>query len=201
MEIQASAAPSDERSCLASSCTLVRVLTLCWALLGCGANVHQSGSQLIEDAGKTRVGHALPWFGGWSVDGKVLNRRNLLGSQPEGGRLIVFFATWCKPCEAGLLELVRARGQLEKAGVQLLLINFREESAKVVPWLRARSLGDAPVLLDQFGYTARDLAGVGGDAGSALPRTLVVGPDGRVRRIIGREGGDYVDLILRAARR
>lgn len=157
-------------------------------------------SELLPRSGGAVLGQEAPWFAAWTADQQVVNRTNLLEALRTGHRrgfALVFFATWCAPCEEGLRAMAGARERLEKAGLRLVLVNWREPADQVQPWLHRRGLGDAALLLDRFGR----VAGAFGveDAGKAtLPRTVVVDAAGRVRLIVGREGPDYVDRLLEA---
>lgn len=128
------------------------------------------------------VGEPLPWFAGWSADEQVINRTHVITGEADG-RVLVLFATWCKPCEAGLAALRGARGGVLK-GVDVTLIACGEPPTTVGPWLAKRGWGAARVIYDRFGTIARDL-GVQSAAGTlALPRVLVTDGAGVVRAVL-----------------
>ena len=156
----------------------------------------------LPNRGAGRVGEPAPWFSGWTFDDRVLNRDRLLESAP-GGVALVVFATWCVPCTEGLKRLAKGREALEERGVKAVLIAYREDVEVVKPWLAERGWGEGTVLIDRFGVAATAL-GVASKSKEGerarLPRTFVVAGDGTVRAILGREGDDYVERILQAAR-
>ncbi|MCA9544765.1 MAG: hypothetical protein KC613_10260, partial [Myxococcales bacterium] len=60
-----------------------------------------------------------------------------------------------------------------------------------------------PLLIDKFGAASQALAGRSGPAADgerlALPRTVVLAPDGTVKAIFGREGPDYIQALQATA--
>jgi peroxiredoxin len=161
-----------------------------------------SPSALLDATGPLKVGDAAPWFAGWTATDRVFNRTRLLATPGARGHVLVFFATWCKPCEAGLKQLAAARPRLEAAGLTVTLIDYGEEATVGAPWLAARGLGAARTLYDRYGTVAFafgvEQRAEGGARRARLPRTVVLDAAGAVRRIIGREGEDYVDRLLDA---
>jgi hypothetical protein len=141
---------------------------------------------------------AVPWFAGWTPDNVVLNR-DLLLRRPAKAHAIVLFATTCAPCEAGLRQIAARRADLERAGVDVLLVPVGEPGDTVVPWLAARGLAGLPVLLDPFARTARALGAATDEGGREVlrvPRTVVLAPDGTIRRVLTEDGPDYVDRLI-----
>lgn len=159
-----------------------------------------AASEALLRSGQAVVGETVPWFSGWTPNDKIVNRTGLLGQEARGHAL-VFFATWCAPCEVGLEQLVRARERLAAAKLRIVLVAYRQEASLVGPWLRHRGFGSAPVLLDRFGKIALTFGAAqvrkGGET-SSLPRTILFDRTGRVRAIVGREGADYVDRLIGA---
>lgn len=159
-------------------------------------------SALLDATGPVKVGDTAPWFAGWTAKDRVFNRTRLLATPGARGHVLVFFATWCKPCEAGLKQLAAARPRLEAAGLTVTLVDYGEEASVGTPWLAARGLGEARTLFDRYGTVAFafgvELRTEGGARRARLPRTIVLDPAGTVRRIIGREGEDYVERLLDA---
>ena len=173
-----------------------------WALAAPAAPA-VAPTERLNAAGRAVVGEAAPWFAGWTPDGRVLNRTKVL-SRPGKAHALVLFATWCKPCEVGLKALAGHRAELAKAGVTVTLVAVGEAPEVVQPWLAARALGEVPLLIDKFGAASQALAGQAGAEGGAgtlaLPRTVVLAPDGTVKAIFGREGPDYIEALRATAR-
>ena len=156
-------------------------------------------TERLDSCGPVRVGGPAPEFGGWSVDGHVVTLRRLLhasGRKPSAGLVLSFFATWCKPCKAGLPLLASLAPGLGERGVSVLLVAVGEDAGQVRPFLAGLGVG-LPALEDKFGKVA-ERYGVGGAEGGVLPRTFVLDGQGRVRAILGREGTDFGAALLAA---
>ena len=93
----------------------------------------------------------------------------------EKGHVVVldFWATWCGPCIKSLPGLIELAGAFPADKVKLIGINQGEPPEQVTRFLEARGLKLSVVMdADQ---------GVGRKYGvDAIPRTIVVGPDGKV---------------------
>jgi peroxiredoxin len=93
----------------------------------------------------------------------------------EKGHVVVldFWATWCGPCIKSLPGLIELAGGFPSDKVKLIGINQGEPPEQVTRFLEARGLKLSVVMdADQ---------GVGRKYGvDAIPRTIVVGPDGKV---------------------
>jgi thiol-disulfide isomerase/thioredoxin len=160
-------------------------------------------TEVLQSAGGSKVGQALPWFAAWGRDGRVFNRTRMLAPRTPAPRAhaLTFFATWCKPCEAGVAMVTAQADRLALAGLEVVWVAVGEDTAVVEPWLAARPAVPGSVLLDRFGVVGRDLAGIGAaeeGARSALPRTVVVDQGGMVRAVFGAEGPDFVDRLIEA---
>jgi peroxiredoxin len=153
---------------------------------------------VLQASGQARSGQMAPWFAGWTPDDQVLNRTRLLKATAKGHAL-VFFATWCKPCERGLSRLTARRAELEAAGVRVVWVAVGQPADVVQPWLASRGLADAPLLLDRFGAVARAFGAqteAEGRVVTRLPRTALLDAAGVVRLLLADEGPDYVDVLL-----
>lgn len=172
------------------------------AVLIAGVAFAGSGkSQVLDHSGKTVTGQDAPWFAAWGTDEKPFNRDHAF-RDPNTKRLaLVFWATWCAPCLDGLRVLNNSKAELDAAGVRVVLVNAtfptagQNETKDDVRRFLSRNPTPYTVVFDEFGNNAKlFLNGDKGDNGS-LPRTVVIGRDNKVIRIIGREGEDYVRLL------
>jgi len=100
---------------------------------------------------------------------KPLATRHLENGEPQ---LVNFFASWCLPCRAEhplMVELV------QKHGVAVHAVNYKDEAAEAVAWLRA--LGDS---YDRIGYDRDGRAGI--EFGIyGVPETFMIDGQGHVR--------------------
>ncbi len=159
-------------------------------------------TESLPRSGGATVGAPAPWFSGWTLEDRVQNRDRLLKGA-RSGLVVVLFATWCKPCVEGLERLKAGRARLREAGLDTVLVAYREEAATVAAWLGGRGMAKGAVLVDRFGVATRALGGARATKEgeiAQLPRTLVLSKDGTVRAVFGREGPDYLERILEAAR-
>lgn len=154
------------------------------------------------------TGRQAPFFSGWAMDGQPSNRDLLLRdlrSQNGRGLLLVFFATWCKPCRAGLERLARESDRLEREGLRVVLVNVGEDEATLRPFLDRMNLQSFRLLRDPFarqaaipcgaaeplpdspdGYTAR------------IPLAVLLDPDGVVRGVFPEEDDTFLDRVRSA---
>ena len=155
-----------------------------------------------DQMGKLKLGEKLPWFAAWTPNDGVFNRRKLVNVRPKSGHALVLFATWCTECKPGLNLLARKKAELEGLGINLILVDYQEESAKVKPFITAAKLDFATLLLDRFGRVATAFGAVqaktGGQSVVSLPLTVVADKDGIVRGIYTKEGADYFEKITSA---
>jgi len=97
--------------------------------------------------------------------------------------LINFWATWCPPCVEEMPELDQLHREWAGKGVQVLGIGI-DSRAKILDFSR-RAQYAYPLLVG--GADASELSRAFGNASAALPFTVLIGRDGRVReRILGR---------------
>ena len=87
--------------------------------------------------------------------------------------MLDFWATWCGPCIKSLPGLVELAGGFPPDKVELIGINQGEPPEQVTRFLEARGL-KLSVVMDADQSVGRKY-GV-----DAIPRTIVVGPDGKV---------------------
>jgi peroxiredoxin len=108
---------------------------------------------------------------------KTLSGPNLrLGEQRGQVVMINFWASWCGPCKQEMPHLNRLHDKYRDAGFALLGVNVDDDPVKAAA--AAAALGVRfPVLLD----AAKDVSRLYGL--SAMPTTVVIDRDGRVRHV------------------
>jgi peroxiredoxin len=127
-----------------------------------------------EDAAKKLEGKAAPDFKLPGLDGKDVALTDLKGSVV----VLDFWATWCGPCRASLPHLDKLYQDNKATGVKIFAVNVDEDKTKVAPFIAETKL-TVPVLLDS------EQTGAGAKYGAnAIPETVVIGKDGKVKKVI-----------------
>ncbi len=99
-------------------------------------------------------------------------------SQWKGRPLVVnFWATWCPPCVEEMPDLQQARDAYRDRGVEVIGIGI--DSAAKIAAFRDRHRLSLPLLV--AGVGGSDLNRALGNAGGALPYTVLIDADGRIR--------------------
>ncbi len=119
------------------------------------------------------VGKAPPAFRLKAIDGTTVSSTALRGKVA----VLNFFATWCGPCVGEMPELDKMYRQFASQGLCWYEIDEGESQQTVRSFMAAKGL-TMPVLLDDSS-TAGGAYGVLG-----IPQTVIVGADGRIRKVI-----------------
>jgi len=123
----------------------------------------------VTARGPLSAGDSAPPFTLRDMSGRAISLDSFRG-RPV---VLHFWATWCPHCvkEMPLLEeMARAHGERSA----ILCVNLAEKKKKVAAYLQESHL-TLPVLLDARGNVAQAYGVI------ALPTTIVVGADGRIR--------------------
>lgn len=108
--------------------------------------------------------------------------RNVRFPEEFRGRAVAvrFWAGWCRFCEPEMTALGPVVSRLEGEGLSYLAVNAGQSSDEVRAFAQRLGLS-YPVLVDESAATAR------GWGVKALPTTVFVGRDGRIRRRLAGE--------------
>jgi thiol-disulfide isomerase/thioredoxin len=111
------------------------------------------------------------------------------------GKVVVidFWATWCGWCMQSMPEIAAMVGEFDADKVALVPVNLQEDRGAVAAALER--LGLEP-------HSALDIDGVAAArfAVTAIPQTVVVGPDGKVTHVFVGGGPGVVDQLRQAIR-
>lgn len=144
-----------------------------------------------EEATRIRAGEDAPDFTVTTLDGD----RFTLSEHRGKVVVLAFFATWCPPCREELPVLERDVWQAFRDRKFALLAIGREHSPDELRPFVAETDLSMPVAPDP------DRSVYGAYADAWIPRTVVIGPDGRVlRHLVDFNPADLaeaVDLIRR----
>jgi len=114
------------------------------------------------------------------LDVPGFSRADLTGN--DGPVVVNVFASWCVPCRAEHSVLT---GFVERDGIRLFGINYKDKPADAAAWLK--ELGNP---YERIGSDFSGRAGIEWGI-SGVPETFIVGPDGTVLyRYVGPVVGD-----------
>lgn len=147
------------------------------------------------------VGSDTPLFGAPAVDGRAVSLRQLMedAGKVNGCVGLVFFMTTCEPCKAEITQLIANKAALDKAGVDLVLVAAGEDKAKVAPFVSRMKI-PFKVVTDRFMIVSKLYDITDANMKISVPRTVVVGPDGKIRMSVGVVGDSIVGRIQSACR-
>lgn len=142
----------------------------------------------------------IPWFAVRKLDkgNPPWTQKHLQKLYDEGAERVafVYFATWCVPCRAGVLELVKQKDALKQAKVEVVLVNVGEKDEDLIgKWQKAVGAEDFTLLLDPFRRMTEGFKLIAPGAEMALPRTLVIDKNLKVVKMIGEEGSDWPGIL------
>lgn len=134
------------------------------------------------------VGDPAPAFSGTDLAGKAWDL------SAHKGRLVLvnFFATWCPPCIEELPHLEKdIFAEFSKAGLVLVSVGRGHTAQQLQPFVRKMKLSFT-VLPDA------DKAIYGKFAKQYIPRTYLIGKDGRILlALTGYDEAEFKDLIAK----
>jgi thiol-disulfide isomerase/thioredoxin len=113
------------------------------------------------------------------------------GTFSENVTLVVFFATWCKPCHRAFPELSGISRQVG-GRVRMVLVEAGEDPSEVRRFLAANPPPPGAIIGTDVSGETRRLWGV-----NSFPSFYVVGRDGAIQRTHRGWGGDSAALIAR----
>jgi peroxiredoxin len=138
------------------------------ALLGAGLHWWRT-----ESAGPASAANALFEASFADADGRLHPLSNW-----RGKTLVVnFWATWCPPCVEEMPDLQTIHDEYRGRGAEVIGIGI--DSAAKIAAFRDRHRLTLPLLVAGVGGSALNRAL--GNSGGALPYTVLIGADGRVR--------------------
>jgi len=91
--------------------------------------------------------------------------------------LLTFWATWCVPCLRELPEIEEAYRIFKKQGLDVLAVNFAENSSTITAYVNKHNLA-LPAAIDE------DLVIANSYGVFALPKSFFINPDGVITKII-----------------
>lgn len=134
-----------------------------------------------------------PMFALRDLNGKMVFLKDLVGERApprskKNAIILDFFQTFCEPCKVELPLLLKVHKEWKDRGVELVMVDYGEEVEKIQAFVKERSLTNM-VLTDRYA-TAANLYKV-----TALPRTYLIGGDGKVKYVHSGKS-DSIDIDL-----
>lgn len=151
-------------------------------------------SRSVNVHGPLKVGQAAPEFGGWLPSNELFSSTRYMKERAGQAVVVSFFASWCKPCEKGLPVLQKLNDDL-KGRASVVLVAFGHDRDEVKGYLEGKGV-TLPVVLDTYQKQATKFG-----VDQALPRTFVVGPDGKLAAAFECEGPDFAEQLKAAVTR
>jgi peroxiredoxin len=171
--------------------------------LGSAARADSPYTEILQATGQARVEYPAPWLAGWTLDNETLNLHALPLAPDAPTTILVFFATWCQPCEVGLSVLRDHVDTLSTAGARVMLVSVDERDVDVRGWLQSRGYV-WPTIHDHAHTIARTYGVLRSDdarSSMRLPLTVGIGAEREVLIVLGTEGEDYLNLLVDVAQR
>jgi len=112
----------------------------------------------------------LPDFSLPKLDGEMVSLSDFKG---KNAVLLVFFATWCLPCNVEVPELNRIHQEYGPKGLTLLGVDVQESKNQVERWIKSRG-AQYPIVLDQKGSVVMEY-GI-----YSVPTNILINFDGEV---------------------
>ena len=142
---------------------------------------------------------SLPWFAVREIkdDNTPFTRTHLQRLAQKNKRVaLVYFATWCIPCRAGLKQVALNQQDIRNAGTAIVLVNVGErETEKVREFLKKTSADALPAITDPYGRMTEAFGLVKEGQNIVLPKTIIVDSDAKPLLLVGEEGDDYLKIL------
>ena len=142
---------------------------------------------------------SLPWFAVREISENSLpfTRSHLAKIARKSERTaLVYFATWCIPCRAGVKRLVENYDELQKNKVSVVLVNIGERDEELVKsWVKKTDASKFTVVSDPFKRLTEGFGLVKEGEEISLPRTIVLDKKTKPLFMLGEEGEDWPQVL------
>ena len=148
-----------------------------------------AATESLQTSGQTVVGEDAPWLSGWTLVDEVFNTQKVFNDESINRVALVFWASWCAPCKKGIKELNKHSAEFNEHGIKVVLVNSAESEEAVREYCGENGQLFT-VVLDPYSKNRETYMP------SPLPKTVLIGRDGKVEAIFGKEDTDYVQRII-----
>lgn len=147
------------------------------------------------------ITESLPWFAIREInDSNSPFTRTYLEKLAKTGErtAVVFFATWCNPCKAGIKQLASAKADLDRNNIKVVLVNIgvkEVEEKKIRSWVKSLNADSFKLVIDPFKVMTEGFGLVDKSGEITLPKTLILDPNAKPLFLLGQEGSDWPRII------
>lgn len=150
---------------------VIRSLILLVLLAAVGYTLYSNLTKASQ--GEIQVGQTAPDFVLKDMNGK----KHQLSDYRGKGVFLNFWGTWCDPCKREMPYMNDLYGEYSKKGVEILAVHVKDTPYLVENFIKEYGLR-FPVMIDKDGDVQNEY-GI-----DPLPESLLIGPDGKVKKII-----------------
>ena len=147
----------------------------------------------------TAISDSLPWFAVREFSESLVpfTRTHLEKIAKKSDRTaLVYFATWCLPCRAGIKRLVENVDELNKNKVSVVLVNIGErDEESIKKWIQKLNASAFTVVIDPFKRLTEGFGLVKENEEISLPRTIVLNSKMKPLFMLGEEGSDWPQVL------
>lgn len=174
---------------------IVLMLSLCATSTAQAASLGKSHKMDLPSS----ISDSLPWFAIREVSDNMLpfTRTHLSKISKKNERTaLVYFATWCIPCRAGIKKLLDNFDELKKNSVSVVLVNIGERDEQLVKdWVKKTNASKFTVVSDPFKRLTEGFGLVKEGEEISLPRTIVLDKNTKPLFMLGEEGNDWPQIL------
>ena len=145
------------------------------------------------------ISDSLPWFAVREISENMVpfTRSHLEKITSKSDRTaLVYFATWCIPCRAGVKRLVEQADELGKNNVSIVLVNIGErDEGAIKKWIQKLNASVFTAVIDPFKRLTEGFGLVREGEEISLPRTIVLDSKMKPLFMLGEEGSDWPQVL------
>ena len=145
------------------------------------------------------ISDSLPWFAirEFSDNMAPFTRSHLAKIAKNSDRTaLVYFATWCIPCRAGIKRLVANYDEIQKKKLSIVLVNIGERNEDLIKrWIANLGVSQFTIVYDPFKRLTEGFGLVNEGEEISLPRTIVLNKNMKPLFMLGEEGQDWPQVL------
>lgn len=174
---------------------------ICVLFFAFAAFASAQGDKTMELNKPAAIADSLPWFAIREInDNNSPFTRTILEKEAKKAErtALVYFATWCNPCRAGIKRLAKSQDELKSHGINVVLVNVgvkEVEPQKIRKWVSDLGADSFKLVIDPFKVMTEGFGLVDKSGEIALPKTLVLDKNAKPMFLLGQEGSDWPQII------